>query len=323
MKIKFFCAKYEKATKAWYQQVISLAEGFIELGTEEVEFFGNINYWFDNERNEYLIKEDNNSDYDVAIYSFQYFESGNDMRSFNPNKFNVLYDHADGYGFWSRCTHIPFNLILRSHYNIIYENQYSKNVIPWFFYLPTCVINEIDKYSHNIEEDVYVNFRLSHGLRTTQFNKIKSDIGSKNIYHNISEGLDIIDDSNGNLTYWSQTGRRFDSNYFEELSKHRFTFAFGGELIGNGLYQYDSWRFWEVMYSNSIPIHMNLEENGCKFPINPKHEKEYIGVDTYYDYKKLLKYSKKDLVDISKQGKLFVKDNYNCKNIAKIFLAKI
>ncbi len=318
MKIKFFCATYEAPTKAWYQQAICLAEGLKELN---IDFFGNVNYWYNLEDKEFLIKENNVSDYDIAIYTHQYFEQGSPLKLVDPTKKNVLYDASDGIGFWHNIKQIPFDLILRTHYNKIYEQHYTKNILPWVFYLPKCVLAEIDKHENILNNDVYVNFRLAHGLRTEQYEKIKTQTPN-NVFYKISESLDVKNSTDTN-SYWCQTGRRFDHSYFEELSKHRFCFALGGELVNTGLYQYDSWRFWETMYSNSIPIHMDLIKYNCVLPFNPIKNEHYIGIDKDFNYNNLFKYSESVLDEISKNGKNFIKDNLNARNLTNYFLEKL
>jgi hypothetical protein len=42
--------------------------------------------------------------------------------------------------------------------------------------------------------------------------------------------------------------------------------------------QFDSWRLWESLVSNSVPIHLDFEENGFVLPVMPENFKHYWGV---------------------------------------------
>ena len=313
MIIKFFCDEYEYPAKAQYTQSICLAYGLKQKG---IDFFGENNFWFDQESNSYLIRKDQRN-YDIAIYSDAYVR--NNSVTLDSSKYNVLYDQADGIGSWAKLTHLPFDLVLRTHYTERIE--YTKNVKPWVFYIPSIVRNTIKQFhSQEITEDVWVNHRIveGHPIRTHLYKMFVAKLPAERIFEKIIEN-----EPEEYPSYWAQTGRRYNPLYFKELSKHRFTFSFGGSIYQEKLIQYDSWRFWETMYSSSIPLQLNLSNWDCSFPVKPIENKHYIPILDSSSIENLFEYSTKELNEISKQGIEFIEKYYTEEQLTNYFLENV
>lgn len=78
--------------------------------------------------------------------------------------------------------------------------------------------------------------------------------------------------------------------------------------------QFDSWRFWEALVSNSVPIHLDFEENGFILPMMPENFKHYWGV-TKLDYEQsaiaLLEADRDHLETIAFEGKQWALAHYS------------
>lgn len=156
-----------------------------------------------------------------------------------------------------------------------------------------------------------------------------------------------------------QTSNRHDPEYYKKLNSAMLTFTFGGYLFfrpflasrlqrplvyfykfkksvldiigqdGSSCYflnQYDSWRYWEALYSNSCPIHVNFDSWGLVFPEMPVNKVHYWGVNGF-DFensaKELLALSEDDILKIGKNGKEWSVKHYGPLSTAQRFLNHI
>ena len=98
MKILFHLEPYREPKMAHYQHaMLTIAEGLKELG---VEFYGNIDYWYDLEDQEYTVqKAPEGFTPDVSIYSCWYVIRNKDtfLDKVNYDHINVLLDAQDGW----------------------------------------------------------------------------------------------------------------------------------------------------------------------------------------------------------------------------------
>jgi hypothetical protein len=347
-------------TNGIYQHnIICLAEGFKQMG---LQFFGNIDYWFNEEDETYLIQSCYPSfKPDIVIYSSQFIrESFNKEPKILSNHLSVLIDSEDGYYTVSDLYANHFNFVLRSHYNS--NRKYPTNVYPWAFGLSERMIKAIktSKYS-TLQERIFINYRVFYNGRYLARKFLDPILKSKfTLYNQItdpydSEALKKEKISNLEKSYWWQTGCRHDLEYFKLLNGSRFTYSFGGPIIfklpaiylsRNVLklnrkisevllkykllssnkflnYQFDSWRFWETMASNSIPLHFDFESWNFVLPVMPINGVHYFGV-VKLNFKecgdKILSLSASDLNQISIDGTNWVLEHYSPKAVSSRLL---
>jgi len=97
----------------------------------------------------------------------------------------------------------------------------------------------------------------------------------------------------------------------------------GDARRANFVFQYDSFRFWEVMYSHSCPIHLNFDYWGFILPVQPVSGKHYIGI-TDLDCVEFTKYvtelSAEDIRQIGEQGRDWCINNYTPSAVATRFI---
>ena len=349
MKIKFFLLPYIKPTDSNFQhQEICLAEGF---KTKNISFCGNINYWFDNTTKTYLIqKEEGTFQPTVCIYSSLYFHKYYDQFKLANGCINILIDNEDGYN--TACDKPrakEFTLILRTHFTL--HHKYNVNVVPWAFGLSNRIIQEL-KLSYNlpIKNRCLSNFRVSYNLRELAINRINPIISKRfEIIQKLTEGLDLVERENlSEFDYWNQTGRRHNTEYYKLLNSSLLTHTFGGVLeyksslhrikewaekrikfrLSNNfnLYQYDSWRLWEVFASNSCPLNIDFSDWNIllpEMPVNGIHFWGVKGINFEKSAKDLMHLKREEIMKISQAGKNWSLKNYSPVATAKRFIKHI
>ncbi|MEQ9304323.1 MAG: hypothetical protein RJQ14_10455 [Marinoscillum sp.] len=304
---------------------MAIAEGLKAL---KVPFIGNIDYWYDLERMEYLIPEDNESTFDIAVFS-HHFATRNDTSKITAT-LRVVTDLCDGHhGCMDLIGVSNFDLYLKAHYNKNFK--YKDNVYPWAFGLTERIMNVIDDNSlseKHYESTVLDTFRVFHPLREKLLKMMKNSGLIINQYEEYQPDEDYP-------SYCAQTGRRHSVSYYNELNSSTFCLAFGGYfcikpllpriaksiiyrlldkhnlLIHPFLHtitQFDSWRFWESMYSQSIPIHVNLDDWGLVLPVQPQPYVHYV--PTSINKFQLVDLSVHQLETLSQNSKNFAFENY-------------
>jgi hypothetical protein len=356
MKILFFLVPYNSPTNAFYHHnSVALSEGFEELG---VTFFGNINYWYDLDLKEWLIKaKPKNYVADVHIYSSSYFrESPALLDSIDYGRVNVLIDMEDGLSTSAvQSKYEKFDLILRSHFSRFIN--YPKNVVPWAFGLTNRIIHEVECGAKLTSKRSVLNtFRVPHMIRDLLCKSFQKSLRNEiPVIDFESDSLEIEEDDfvNENPSYWAQTGRRHNSKFYNELNRHRFAYAFGGNVayLPDGrefnarlkrklntlyrktlnlhsdnsgrsffIYQFDSWRFWEALYSNSIPLQLDFLHWGFVLPTMPDPSTHYLGIkhlDCREAAQKVLNMSESDARRVSSSGKSWCLTNYGPRAVAE------
>lgn len=237
MKVKFFITPvYPYGNDHYYHEIISLAEGFESLG---VEIFGNADYWWQEEKQSFLIKESLVKDFDIAIYDYRYARSFEHILfrkgypNFNKKKKHILIDRNDWLSpFWLNNEHYKiYDLICAGN---LYSNyQYPANVKPWAIGLTNRIMSYIDKtYEDNIELDpiIGVNFRVSHNMRGYLLSNIKELDLKYQVTERFTDSLTQNDITlpKVDLSYWKQSTKRHNPAYFEILNKSLLFCAFGG-----------------------------------------------------------------------------------------------
>ncbi|MEQ8473913.1 MAG: hypothetical protein RIC35_22140 [Marinoscillum sp.] len=334
--IKFFLEPFLSIDKHCYQHpIVALAEGLRAL---EIPFIGNIDYWYDLEKMEYLITQDNDRAFDVAVFSHHY-ATRNDTLKITAN-LRVVTDLCDGpYGCMDLIGLSKFDLYLKAHYNRNFK--YGGNVYPWAFGLTERIINAID--NSGVKEMTFTStvldtFRVFHPLRAKLVHMIR-DTGLE------INGFEDYQPDEDYPSYCAQTGRRHSASYYQTLNSSTFCLAFGGyfsikpqlpRIAKSIIYrlvdkhnlfihpalhtitQFDSWRFWESMYSQSIPIHVNLDDWGLVLPVQPQPYVHYV--PTAIDKFELVDLSTNQLETLSHNSKNFAYENYAPIPTARRFL---
>ena len=80
------------------------------------------------------------------------------------------------------------------------------------------------------------------------------------------------------------------------------------------IFQYDNFRFWEVLYSGSCPINVNFESWSLKLPVTPKDGVHYLGINRF-DFKefsnRIEKLSKSEIKLIGETGREWALEHYS------------
>lgn len=250
-----------------------------------------------------------------------------------------------------------FDLVLRSHCTGWFH--YPSNSAPWAFGLTNRLIELADRYrNQELLPQVAMNFRILHDARKEFVTRLNPLIGDRlPVINQITEGLETqqkaVKDTQEQY-YWDHTGRRHSNDYYKFIGQSQFTYSFGGlvdfpypgkpllqqfhrysrflktrlglpnsaasDLI---IYQHDSWRFWEVMASNSIPVHMDYNDWQLVLPVYPENGKHYIGVkrfDLQATADIMLNSSASQLEAIARDGRAWVMEHYAPVPVAKRFV---
>jgi hypothetical protein len=194
-----------------------------------------------------------------------------------------------------------------------------------------------EKFSPIISQKYPID--LSSTIPSITGKPFKSDtIKNENATNQISEADQL---------YRLQTGFRHDLSYYHKLNSSLLTYSFGGiiytkpfltnrlirpinflyKLIVSGykfvkmdadklvfINQYDSWRWWEALYANTCPIHMDFEDWGWVMPVMPENKVHYWGVkkmEFEKSAKQLLQLTRDDILQIGINGRNWAKKHYS------------
>tara|TARA_Y100001954_G_scaffold221101_1_gene256890 strand:+ start:200 stop:1282 length:1083 start_codon:yes stop_codon:yes gene_type:complete len=348
MKVKFFITPvYPYGNDNYYHEIIVLAEGFKELG---FDIFGNFDYWQDFGNKEFLIKRRDSDNYDIAIYDYRYVKSfehllfRNEYPNFKLDKINILVDRNDWISpIWNNNIHYKiFDLILGCH--TVTGFLKPENYFPWSMGLSKRMINSIDKYRNlALKNEIGYNFRVWHNLRELFINKIKSFESNFKLRELITSTPDT-DISSEEFFYYRNTTRRHHNQYYKYINSHILFLGFGGYLetlpkfyqpysffqklirkpfhiLSNFekqkysfVFQWDSFRMWELFYANTCPILLNFEKFKFELPVLPKCGEHYLSLENFnWDdiNQKLNSLSKNEIAEIGRNGKNWVIKNYS------------
>jgi len=351
MSFLFYLAPYIAPTEANYQHIpITIAEGLRDKG---YEFYSLIDYWWEPEKEKYLFtKKPDNYKYDICIYDSIYLRYKGNI-DLDRTKFNVFIDSEDGLYTSSTDESFAkkFNIVLKLHYN---KNiKFYRNVYPWAFGLSNRIINELDKTKDlKIIPQVFNCFRVPHNVRDLAISKLKDSLAKK--YKLLDYVTDDISITQKDDIYWQHTGRRHDKEYYKIINQSLITYTFGGIIdykpYGRSIfdkilrkvnklivgfddrnkftnkymyiYQFDSWRWWEVLYSNSCPLSLDYEYWDFLLPEMPVNNKHYIGLGALNDICDIT-LSEEQIRLIGQEGKKWVYEHYSPKPIADRFIKLI
>jgi hypothetical protein len=377
MNILFNLQPYTSPSRAHYQHAaLVIAEGLEKLG---YTFYGNIDFWYNREKEEYTIKKaPADFEPDVNLFSCWYVIRNEEtfLDKVNFNKINVLLDAQDGWDTPVISKEFEdFDLILKCHYSKPFRSfkykmpwakefyaSYPEKTVPWNFGLSNRIIDAIDKYRDcEVKDQVLINFRMPYAVRAMSVEIIPPLIDHKfKIHNNITDSMDELE-TDDDLSYWAQSGRRHNEIYFKDINEAKFTFAFCGKLIDfpisgsfgsrlkrfyqrlmvkisdlldlapkDNAYQlilnYGGWRLFESFISNTVPLQMDFEYWGMDWPELPKNGEHYISVKglRFKDAaKRILDMSEGERQRISKNGREWCLTHYSPKPVAERFLKHI
>lgn len=242
-----------------------------------------------------------------------------------------------------------FDLILIDHYHEQIKVP-GKNVQPWQIGFTNRIMQYITKYGDEPTKPAILDtFRLHHNIRMKAIGAFSELL--KDVYpteRKITEGLDTtnVDLPPIDLEYWKQTGKRHNPDYYKLINQYLLTYCYGGfykekptghsgsdklirqfyklrkkldlamgkdESRNYYLYQWDSYRFWEVLLSNSCPLFLDFEDWGFRLPVMPVNGEHYIGVNGF-DFESTAQQIKNTSVEklkaIAENGKKWAIEHY-------------
>ena len=210
---------------------------------------------------------------------------------------------------------------------------------------------------------ILCNFRVGHNLRKLLTSELNTRLSSYyRIDNNISSFINndySPEEYQVHKSYWEQSARRHNPKFYEDLNNHLLTYAYGGyyefrpqfyqpySLMEKALrklsylsfnfrkkynldfanqifvFQYDSFRFWEALYSATCPIHLDFESWGFILPVNPIEGIHYLGVKrlSFEEFeKRVAKFSKAEISQIGIEGRKWVYEHYSPKATAQRLL---
>lgn len=231
--VKFFITPvYPYGNDHYFHEIIAVAEGFEALGHRVI---GNCNYWFQPEKNSFLIKEElENNDHDIAIYDYRYVTSFAHLLfregypNFERTKKHILIDRNDWLKpiWWKNNNYKIFDVIFAGN---LYQNvKYPKNIQPWAIGLTNRIINAIDRnynYSYEREPVTGYNFRVKHNMRSYVLNHLKDKLKR---YPAVEKFTQPNSNTEIDAFYYKTSVRRHNPEYYKALCETKFFMAFGG-----------------------------------------------------------------------------------------------
>jgi hypothetical protein len=345
--------------------MVSLAEGFRELGVEyagTADYWlepGRNKYLINR-----AVEPFDAGVHIYNTYYFIAFPDA--IQEIDYSKVNVLIDREDGlYGEYCNPKYKRFDLILRTHYNgNINYSHYHPNIQPWAFGLSQRIMNAVDaERAVKVEDRAYISFRLAHDLRSRAVARISPVLSKKyQVFDKITNDIHVNNPelfSEADKLYWEQSGHRHDPVYYKNLDSSLLSFAFGGfihirpfatnrlvrqfqrfyrlkavlleraGLSSSSCYfidQFDSWRLWESLYSNSCPIHMDFADWNWVLPVMPENKVHYWGVKRFEfeeSAEELLGMHKDDILQIGHNGAQWSGQHYSPAAVAGRLLKRV
>jgi hypothetical protein len=349
----FITPVYPYGNDHYFHEIVALAEGFQKLGhriigncdywwiPESHSYL--IKGELENESFDIAIY-----DYRYAR-SFEHLLFRKGYPNFDRSKKHVLVDRNDGHQpIWWRNDHYrTFDLILSG--NLYRGVVYPPNVRPWAIGLTQRIIEGIDQYYQPDALRAAVigyNFRVDHSLRSYLLKHIKSTSKSFPCKQLIT-GNDVENETD--LIFYNATTRRHNPQYFRILCSTELFLSFGGYFdfkplrympwnfidkvlrkpnywiyrvkekskrdFSNHIYifQQDSFRFWEVLYSGSVAVNIDLDHWNVRLPVMPVSGEHYLGIKKLHNNieEDLSKKDHKILRDIGKKGRSWVLTHYS------------
>ncbi|MCF8422785.1 MAG: hypothetical protein K9H41_00430 [Bacteroidia bacterium] len=350
----FITPMYPYGNDHYYHEMIALAEGFNALGHSVIGncnywWQPETNSYLITDAN-----EDTNFDIAIYDYryvtSFAHLLFRKGFPNFDRTKKHILVDRNDWLQpiWWKNKDYAIFDFIFAGN---IYSNiTYADNIKPWAIGLTNRIINSIDKF-YDVDlkrENVAVcNFRVDHNMRGYLLNQLKGSLKKYPVVEkfttpNFNNEIDTL--------YYKTSIKRHNPEFYKSLCEVKFFMAFGGyyefkptkylpyKLLDKILrkpaywnyrrlkkknhdfsneifiFQQDNFRFWEVLYSGSIAINLNLEYWNFKLPVMPVSGEHYFGIGKLKDNQLenvLANLSDDEITQISLNARHWVFEHYS------------
>ena len=295
--------------------------------------------------------------------SFEHLLFRKGYPNFDKTKKHVLIDRNDWISpFWLNNKHYEIYDVICAG-NLYKNYKKKKNVRPWTIGFTNRIAKYIDKTisTNEIELISGYNFRVKHNMRGFLLQNIKNKqlkYPLKECFTDSIQQTDI-DLLEEDKSLWIQSTKRHNPAYYDILNKSLLFLAFGGyyemkpfmyqpysyldkvkrkyhywkykQKKSNNvdfsddifIFQHDNFRFWEVMYSSSVAINLDLDFWGFWLPEMPVNGKHYLGIkklDANNLTKKINSLTKEELQLIGTQGREWVKTHYSPNATAKRIL---
>lgn len=338
----------------YYHEIIALSEGLIELGHDvscNVNYWFQPEYnsylLKENSKDDYEI-----AIYDFRYTrSFEHLLFRKGYPNFKKNALKILVDRNDWISpIWKDNRQYQiFDLILAGH--LLKNISYPANVRPWSIGLTNRITHSIDKYFNKNEKSENIighNFRVAHNMREYVLKGIENNLKKYRLHScftNPENFKDLTD-----AYYWKSSTGRHDPDYFKLLNSKLMFASFGGyyeykpiaytpytltdkirrkpyfwyskvlfkknKSIAPAVFvfQYDNFRFWEVLYSRACPVNLNFESWDFLMPVNPVEGKHYVGINKFDFYEfadRIEKMPLERIQEIGLKGRQWVNQNYS------------
>ncbi len=325
-----------------------LAQGLEKIGHTNL---GNIDYWKEF-GGDYLIKKSeiplNNEA--IAIFSSTYvLKNYKNIPEIQQSfKSYFLLDQEDGGEVTSCESFYPlFTRVLRCHYNKTLHSR--NNIFPWAFGITNHMIDWLDKVERTDSKIIQTNFRVKHETRVKGITLLQKLLKKQASFF---EEIDTIDQAymkkltEEQIHYFQITKHRCLPSYIVRLKNSMLAPAFGGWFYDQSknrirrifnrvllranfrisasyaLVNFDSWRFWESMFSGVPTVHFDFELYSACFPVQPLNGIHYIGLDINGNVNgenlgEVL--DRKESIGIA--GRKFAKENYSPEATALRFVS--
>lgn len=210
------------------------------------------------------------------------------------------------------------------------------------------------------------NFRVPHNMRKhvlENLQKLKQPYPIQPAFSSpVKIGEVQLETQSEDQLFWQTTTKRHNPEYFKLLERHAFFLSFGGYMeykpilyqpysitdkikrkpwffyanylkrcrkdLSNAMFvfQHDNFRFYEVLYSSSVPINLDLESWDFLLPYMPRNGEHYLGIKkfNFNDFEaELNALNTNKIRSIAEAGRNWVFEHYSPIAMAHYMLSKL
>lgn len=331
------------ASKALYKpHLLSLAEG---LKLKEIEFFSNINWWKNDD--EYLFKKTTEppENFTIIVVGSELFQSHLPLPKFFNKNIKppiFMYDWIASV-FFSVSTQKRLKMIDKYIYYSYSKSiplcVKNKNVYSWPIGLTNRSIEFCSKSSKSFaDRKFYVLWahRNGHPIRDYVKKYFYDSYFDTNSFHVYNDNFSVDNASKKDHDFWTQTGRRHNTKFYEALSDSKIVDCCGGyfierqpkqELTLNGtekinIRNWDNYKIWEGFAAGCCVITLDLEYYGFCLPEMPINGKHYIGLklDDLQTTHTKIQNNEYNIEQIANEGKNWALKHYSPLSMANNFI---
>lgn len=362
----FITPVYPYGNDHYYHEMIAVAEGFRDSGhtvfaNADYWWQPETGAWLlkgdpDNEDFDIAV-------YDYRyVTSFAHLLFRKGYPNFDKKKVHILIDRNDWLQpiWWKNSHYAIFDLIFAG--NLYSHVTYAANIHPWAIGLTNRIMQAIDRYYDPAQQREAVtgyNFRVDHNMRGHVLEQLKHTLKS---YPAEAKFTELKEADETDHFYFKSSVRRHNPQYYQSLCQTAFFMAFGGyyeykpflylpystldkvlrkpyywkykrqKQAGKDfsdaifIFQQDNFRFWEVLYSGSVAINLDLAFWNFRLPVMPVVNEHYIGVKdlSALEVEPAMKALSPDQARrIGEHARRWVKDHYSPKAQAERILEQV